>query len=86
MSEYKIETIPFLKLDIMSAELEVLKSMIEAGIHPRQISVKFYDLSFPKSGTYARSKDVVDSLMDKNYLLLNTEDPVKSIQSPFRMN
>jgi FkbM family methyltransferase len=77
MSDYKIDSIPLLKLDIMRAELAVLESMIEAGIHPRQISVKLYDLSFPKSDTYGRLRTVVDSMVDKNYLLLNTEDPGK---------
>ena len=48
------EDIAYLKLDIEGAEVEVILSMLEDGICPRQVAVEYDELLFPSAESFAR--------------------------------
>ena len=63
--------VPLIKLDIESAEIEVLKRCMDIGILPRQILVEFDELNEHKG--FARITETDELLKSNGYVLLKTD-------------
>jgi FkbM family methyltransferase len=67
----KVSDVPLIKLDIESAEIEVLKRCMEIEILPRQILVEFDELNEHKG--FARITETDELLKSNGYILLKTD-------------
>jgi len=75
IKKYNILQLPFLKLDIEGAEIEVLKDMLAQKIYPTQIAVEFDGLNFPSAKGRVDCL-TIDSLLRKHGYLCYDFDGV----------
>lgn len=71
MKELNHQKIDLLKLDIEGAEHEVIKSIIEDNLDIKLICIDFDELTHNK---FKRTKETIESLLNKNYLIIARED------------
>lgn len=72
MIQNNLKEIPILKLDIESAEINVLSKMIEQQIFPTQIMVEFDELNRPSKKVYKKIDDLL-TLLSQKYELKHSE-------------
>jgi hypothetical protein len=70
MSEFKIDTIDLIKLDIEGAEIEVIIDLLQKGIYPKQILVEYDELSKPSRKSKKRIELAHNALVNSEYILL----------------
>jgi len=70
---HKLTHIDLLKLDIEGAVLEVLQSMFEERIFPKQIVVEFDEMHFPSVKSKFRSRLLFRLIKNNGYTLINID-------------
>jgi FkbM family methyltransferase len=74
MSEYRIQQVDLLKLDIEGAALEVLSESFLKNVYPLQIHVEFDEMHFPGPKSFIRTKRLRNLLHSNNYYCVHREN------------
>lgn len=75
VSEFGIQKLPLIKLDIEGAEIEVINDLLQKCIFPDQILVEYDELSVPSKRSRDRIRECHKNLLDNRYILVNKERP-----------
>jgi len=74
-SEFGIQKLPLIKLDIEGAEIEVINDLLQKRIFPDQILVEYDELSNPSKRSRDRIRECHENLLDNRYVLINKDRP-----------